>query len=81
MSSTPAAVVERRDSPFQSMMRSFRDRPVVPLLILLAILVVAFIALNPRTNVNEWIASTLRAAVLELPPGGNGTTSVIGRVG
>ena len=63
MSSTPAAVVERRDSPFQSMMRSFRDRPVVPLLILLAILVVAFIALNPRTNVNEWIASTLRAAV------------------
>ncbi|HET8784601.1 MAG TPA: hypothetical protein VFM38_03140, partial [Candidatus Limnocylindrales bacterium] len=63
MSSTPAAVVERRDSPLQSLMRSFRDRPVVPLLILLAILVIAFIALNPRTNVNEWVASTLRAAV------------------
>jgi ribose transport system permease protein len=61
--STPAAVVERRDGPLQTVMRSFRDRPVVPLLILLAILVVAFIALNPRTNVNEWIASTLRAAV------------------
>jgi ribose transport system permease protein len=63
MSSTPATVVERRDSPAQTLMRSFRDRPVVPLLILLAVLVAAFIGLNPRTNVNEWIASTLRAAV------------------
>ena len=63
MSSTPAAVVERRDSALQTVMRSFRDRPVVPLLILLAILVIAFVGLNPRTNVNEWIASTLRAAV------------------
>ena len=43
--------------------RLFRDRPVLPLVILLAILVVAFIGLNPRTNVSEWIASTLRAAV------------------
>jgi ribose transport system permease protein len=44
-------------------MRTFRDRPVVPLLILLAILAVAFIGLNPRTNVTEWVASTLRAAI------------------
>jgi len=32
-------------------------------LLLLAILVLAFVGLNPRTNVTEWIASTLRAAV------------------
>jgi ribose transport system permease protein len=63
MTSTPATVTERRDGPAQAMMRTFRDRPVVPLLILLALLVIAFIGLNPRTNVNEWIASTLRAAV------------------
>ena len=63
MSSTPATVAERRDSPAQTVMRTFRDRPVVPLLILLAILAVAFIALNPRTNVTEWVASTLRAAI------------------
>jgi ribose transport system permease protein len=47
----------------QTWIRAFRDRPVLPLLVLLAILVVAFIVLNPRTNVTEWIASTLRAAV------------------
>jgi ribose transport system permease protein len=47
----------------QTWIRAFRDRPVLPLLVLLAILVVAFIGLNPRTNVTEWIASTLRAAV------------------
>ena len=63
MTSTPATVAERRDSAAQAVMRAFRDRPVVPLLILLAVLVIAFIGLNPRTNVNEWIASTLRAAV------------------
>jgi len=44
-------------------MRTFRDRPVVPLLILLALLALAFIGLNPRTNVTEWVASTLRAAI------------------
>ena len=63
MTSTPATVAEGRDSAAGAVMRAFRDRPVVPLLILLAVLVIAFIGLNPRTNVNEWIASTLRAAV------------------
>ena len=63
MSGMPATVSARRESPAQTAMRTFRDRPVVPLLILLAILAVAFIGLNPRTNVTEWIASTLRAAV------------------
>jgi ribose transport system permease protein len=47
----------------ETWIRAFRDRPVLPLLVLLAILVVAFIGLNPRTNVTEWVASTLRAAV------------------
>jgi ribose transport system permease protein len=63
MSSAPATVDERRDGPAQAVMRTFRDRPVVPLLILLAILAVAFVGLNPRTNVTEWVASTLRAAI------------------
>ena len=63
MSSTPATVAERPESPAQTVMRTFRDRPVVPLLILLAILALAFIGLNPRTNVTEWVASTLRAAI------------------
>lgn len=63
MSSAPAAVTERRDSAAQTVMRTFRDRPTVPLLILLAILAIAFIGLNPRTNVTEWVASTLRAAI------------------
>jgi len=44
-------------------MRTFRDRPVVPLLVLLGILALAFIGLNPRTNITEWVASTLRAAI------------------
>ncbi|MFL5685078.1 MAG: ABC transporter permease [Chloroflexota bacterium] len=63
MTSAPAAVTERRESAAQTVMRTFRDRPVVPLLILLAVLAVAFIGLNPRTNVTEWVASTLRAAI------------------
>ncbi|HET7493937.1 MAG TPA: ABC transporter permease [Candidatus Limnocylindrales bacterium] len=44
-------------------LRSFRDRPILPLLILLAILVVAFIVVNPRANVTDWMGATLRAAV------------------
>jgi ribose transport system permease protein len=63
VSGTPAAIADRRPSIAETWLRTFRDRPVVPLLILLAILVVAFIGLNPRTNITEWIASTLRAAV------------------
>jgi ribose transport system permease protein len=63
VSSTPATVAERPESPAQTVMRTFRDRPVVPLLILLALLALAFIGLNPRTNVTEWVASTLRAAI------------------
>jgi ribose transport system permease protein len=63
MSSAPAAVSEPRTSAAQTVMRTFRDRPVVPLLVLLGILALAFIGLNPRTNITEWVASTLRAAI------------------
>ena len=63
MSSAPAAVNEPRTSAAQTVMRTFRDRPVVPLLVLLGILALAFIGLNPRTNITEWVASTLRAAI------------------
>ena len=30
MSSAPATITDRRDSPAQTVMRTFRDRPVVP---------------------------------------------------
>lgn len=43
--------------------RMFRDQPVIPLLFLLAVLMIAFIALNPRSNANDWLGATMRAAV------------------
>ena len=36
---------------------------MIPLLVLLGILVVAFLLLNPRTNITDWVAAMLRAAV------------------
>jgi ribose transport system permease protein len=63
MTGADATMDEGGGRTAQTWIRAFRDRPVLPLLVLLAILVVAFIGLNPRTNVMEWIASTLRAAV------------------
>jgi ribose transport system permease protein len=44
-------------------LRVFRDRPILPLLFLLAVLAIAFILLNPRANVTDWIGATLRSAV------------------
>lgn len=44
-------------------LRMFRERPVLPLLGLLLILMVAFVALNPRANVPNWMGATFRAAV------------------
>jgi ribose transport system permease protein len=43
--------------------RLFRDRPIIPLLVLLAVLAATFILLNPKAVVGDWIAVTLRAAV------------------
>ncbi len=45
------------------LMRTLRERPVLPLLGLLAILMIAFVLLNPRANVADWFSATLRAAV------------------
>lgn len=44
-------------------LRLLRDQPLIPLLILLAILAIAFIVLNPRADVADWVGATLRAAV------------------
>jgi ribose transport system permease protein len=63
MTGSQATVDPRPGRTMDTWLRAFRDRPVIPLLVLLAILVIAFIGLNPRTNVSEWVASTLRAAV------------------
>jgi ribose transport system permease protein len=43
--------------------RLLRDRPIIPLLILLAVLAATFILLNPKAVVGDWVAVTLRAAV------------------
>jgi ribose transport system permease protein len=63
VTSAPAAMEGRPPRTAAALLRTFRDRPVLPLLILLAVLTVAFIILNPRTNVSVLIGSTLRAAV------------------
>jgi ribose transport system permease protein len=43
--------------------RVFRDQPLLPLLVLLAILIAAFAILNPQANFSSYIATTLRSAV------------------
>jgi len=43
--------------------RLFRDQPLIPLLVLLAALALAFIVLNPHAVIGSWVAVTLRAAV------------------
>jgi ribose transport system permease protein len=63
MTGTGTTMDQGRGRTLDSWIRIFRDRPVLPLLVLLVILAIAFVGLNPRTNVTEWIASTLRAAV------------------
>jgi len=45
------------------LLSQLRDRPIVPLLILLAILAVTFALLNPRAVLSDWVAASLRAAV------------------
>jgi ribose transport system permease protein len=44
-------------------LRIFRDRPILPLLVLLALLAIAFILLNPKANVTDWMGATMRTAV------------------
>jgi ribose transport system permease protein len=54
---------DRAETRAAGLLRLFRDRPILPLLALLAILVVAFILANPRANIPDWAGATLRAAV------------------
>ena len=44
-------------------LRTFRDQPVVPLLVLLGILALGFVLENPRANIPDWLGATLRSAV------------------
>jgi ribose transport system permease protein len=44
-------------------MTTFSDRPLVPLLILLALLAVLFALLNPRASLDDWVATSIRAAI------------------
>jgi ribose transport system permease protein len=43
--------------------RVIRDQPLIPLLVLLAILALAFVVLNPHAVISAWVSVTLRAAV------------------
>lgn len=63
MTGAQATVNERPWLRASAWLRMFRERPVVPLLGLLVILMVAFVVLNPRANVPDWIGATLRASV------------------
>jgi ribose transport system permease protein len=42
---------------------TFSERPLVPLLILLVLLGVLFAVLNPRASLDDWIATSIRAAI------------------
>jgi ribose transport system permease protein len=54
---------ERTRLSASTWLRVLRERPVLPLFGLLVVLVIAFIALNPKANVTDWIGATMRAAV------------------
>ena len=43
--------------------RVLRDQPLVPLLVLLAVLVAAFAVLNPQADFSGYIATTIRSAI------------------
>src|SRR5687768_5639468 len=60
---TQRDVRRRRSLVPDALLRIFRDRPVVPLLVLLGVLIIAFVALNPRANLPDWVAATFRAAI------------------
>ena len=63
MTGAQATMNDRSGPAGGGLMRTLRERPVLPLLGLLAILIVAFIVLNPRANVSDWLGATMRAAV------------------
>jgi len=42
---------------------ALRDRPLLPLFVLLGLLVLTFALLNPRADLEDWFAAALRAAI------------------
>jgi len=44
-------------------MVALRDRPLLPLFVLLGLLVLTFALLNPRADLEDWFAAALRAAI------------------
>ena len=64
MSGTARVEGDRRLLPTAAAWRRmFRDRPIIPLLGLLGILVVVLALVNPRIISPEWVGVTLRAAI------------------
>ena len=59
---TVTTMDDRAETRISGLARAFRDRPIIPLLGLLAILVIAFILVNPRSSIPDWLGSTLRSA-------------------
>lgn len=62
MSETAQGAVPRRPLP-SSLLRVLGEQPILPLIGLLVILALMFAFLNPRANLTDWIAVTMRAAV------------------
>ncbi len=63
MTGAQATGDERTRLSASTWLRVLRERPVLPLIGLLVVLVIAFIALNPKANVTDWLGATMRAAV------------------
>ncbi len=57
------AVAARSRFTLSRAMEAFSDRPLVPLLILLGLLAILFALLNPRANLEDWVATSIRAAI------------------
>jgi len=60
---TAQAEVRQSQPILKTVARVFRDQPLLPLLILLAVLFAAFAMLNPSANLSNIIATTIRSAV------------------
>lgn len=60
---TAQAEVRQSQPILKTVARVFRDQPLLPLLILLAVLFAAFAILNPSANLSNIIATTIRSAV------------------
>ena len=59
----PSTVAPRRSSTLSRLLLQFQERPLIPLLVLLALLAVLFALLNPRANLEDWVAATIRASI------------------